>query len=624
MKLIKYLVITAVTTFMLSSCNDYLDKTDPTKAWDDNFWKKESEVDLYANTFYPYFFSAYNKGYGTAYAPLNGYTFSDDIVNYGTATQFSLRVPTGSIGSTSESTNAWQSLYAGPEWNFAWIRKANVMQDRIIDRMGSILSPSSFNHWVGIARFFKGMEYARLVNVFGDIPYYAHEVNNTDYAQLYKDRTPRNEVMDSVYVNFEYALNNVMTNAGALKVDKNVVASYVARYALYEGSWQKYHYSNTERAAKFFELAVDAAEIVMASGKYDIVTEFRSLFTQQDLAGNKDVIMYRKYDSDLSVTHSVASYCNMSEPRTVNINLDAVRSFICNDGKTFQNSAEPNAEDFNISSLIKSRDPRFEATFYHLATSNSKSSYLYSTKFIPRSALDYINSNSTPGTQWQGDKNTNSYPTMRYAEVLLSWIEAKAELADLGQGSAVTQNDLDISINKLRNRPLAPEAVEMGVKQTAPLQIASLPNDAYRDPSVPSLLWEIRRERRMEFIFENSRLIDLRRWKKLNYMDTDANPYLLMGIWVDFPTERPDYLVDSNKGKLRVQDSAGNFITYDGSNGNQMKGFFYPIENVGRLPFLNVLNVNPYLCPIGLGNIRDYANKGYKLTQTPGWPSDEF
>ena len=64
-------------------------------------------------------------------------------------------------------------------------------------------------------------------------------------------------------------------------------------------------------------------------------------------------------------------------------------------------------------------------------------------------------------------------------------------------------------------------------------------NDPKRDADVSPLLWEIRRERRMEFAFEFSRIIDLRRWKKLNYMTPIANPDLLMGTWVNFPTELP-------------------------------------------------------------------------------------
>ncbi len=43
------------------------------------------------------------------------------------------------------------------------------------------------------------------------------------------------------------------------------------------------------------------------------------------------------------------------------------------------------------------------------------------------------------------------------------------------------------------------------------------------------LMWEIRRERRMEFVFEGFRLLDLKRWKKLNYMDYSTNPDYFLG-----------------------------------------------------------------------------------------------
>ncbi len=78
---------------------------------------------------------------------------------------------------------------------------------------------------------------------------------------------------------------------------------------------------------------------------------------------------------------------------------------------------------------------------------------------------------------------------------------------------------MDISINKLRSR--------VGI-QMPPLQVIGgkpavkgvVYDDPKRDPTIPSLLWEIIRERRVELIFEGFRLNDLRRWKKLDYTDT--------------------------------------------------------------------------------------------------------
>ena len=66
--------------------------------------------------------------------------------------------------------------------------------------------------------------------------------------------------------------------------------------------------------------------------------------------------------------------------------------------------------------------------------------------------------------------------------------------------------------------------------------------------------------------------------------------------------------------------SFAKFVVYDGSNAAKMVGFFYPKENQGRLPYLGIPNVNPYLTPVGSNTIIDYKNKGYKLTQTEGWP----
>ncbi|WP_311416295.1 RagB/SusD family nutrient uptake outer membrane protein [Hoylesella shahii] len=609
----------ATCAFACTSCNDVLDRPSQTTAEDPEYWVNETNVRLYANAFYPNFFPGYGVGYGqTAYTPNGQYNFNDDVVIKGSQPQFSRAVPSskGSI----ELTLDWESQFTGPSWNFAWVRKACVMKDRIQQLMGDKLTGEQFRHWLGIARFFHALEYARLVNVFGDVPYYSHEVHRDQLSEIYKERNPRNEVMDSVFSDFRYALQNVKQDDGAQYVNRYVVAAFVSRWALFEGSWQKYHYQNNERAKLCFNLAVEAAQVVMNSDRYAIATDFRSLFGSTDLTKAKDCILYRKYDAEQGVTHCVASYCNLNSPTDMGPNLDLIKAFICNDGKDWNSTTMTAAKDFTLDSLIATRDPRFEASFYHKPTENAKSCGLYVTKFIPRSALSYLNiTGGSPAPEFQGDKNVTGYPVMRYAEVLLNWIEAKAELATLGE-AAVTQADIDRSINAIRKRPLDAEAIERHVKQTAPMKLDDLNNDPKRDADVSPLLWEIRRERRMEFAFEFSRVIDLRRWKKLNYMDTDANPDLLMGTWVNFPTELPKVLNDKTVGAYRVMNAAGKLVTYNGKNANLMKGFFYPKETIGRLPFLNLPNVNPYLSPIGYNDIKNYAKEGYHLSQTKGWP----
>lgn len=611
----------------LSSCDDILERPQLTSPTDDNYWTSEDKLRLYANEFYIRHFVGYNNKYGTEYTPHLGYTFNDDVVAYGNQIYFESSVPTSRGSSTTNNTAgntptvSWLEKYSGPTWNFAWIRKANMMLDRIDTKMSSILSQTEKDHWTAIGRFFRAMEYAQLVQVFGDVPYYNREVADSELDELYKPRTPRNEVMDHVYDDLKYAIEKTRANDGDMYVNKYVVAAYASRLALFEGTWQKYHSKDNARAQKFLELAISAAEIVQASGKYDIVTDFRSLFSSKELAGNKDVILYRRYDNSLGVTHQVASSCNLVDGRTYSPNLALIKSFICVDGSDWQTSTDQNNKDFSIENLIKTRDSRFEASFYHKTTLKSKGSYLYLAKFISRNGLRYLEEGKTaPDNEYTGINNVDAYPVIRYAEVLLNLIEAKAELATIG-GSPVVQGDIDQTINKIRNRPIADEAIARGVVKTAPMDLANLPSSPNRDLDVSQLLWEIRRERRMELAFEHSRLLDLKRWKKLEYMDTEQNPDLLRGTWVD-AANHPELLKGDQIDDFAVTDLNGNLTVYNGSNAAQMVGFFSPLHIKGRQPFLNVPNMNPYLAPVGKNQRILYKDKGYDLAQTEGWTSD--
>lgn len=588
---------------MSTGCSDILDRPSLTEAEDATYWTSAEKVALYANDFYPVFFTGYGTGWSVGGAAGN-FTFSDDVVLKSTQSNFGRTVPNET------------------DWNYKWIRKANIMIEKL-DMMlekGDI-SEKDYNHWMGIAKFFRAWEYSNLVTKYGDIPYYDHVVTNADVDELFKDRDNRDDIMGHVLEDLQFAIDNVKTDdGGKTRLNKYIIATIASRIAMTEGSWQKYYYHNDELAKKMFQFAADAAQEVIDSGKYSFDTDFRNLFGSFDLKGCKECLMERKYSPSLSVTHCRASYCNLSESLANGGNLDYVKSFICTDGKVWQNSELENTDQFNMPNLVATRDSRFEGTFHYKPTQKNIASGLYSVKFIPREALKW---DEKPAEIWMSTNNYNSYPVIRYAETVLNWIESKAELQTLGAGT-VSNEDLNASINAIRKRPLAKEAKERGVKMTAPLTLESIPNDPARDPSVPALLWEIRRERRMEFFQENiSRINDLKRWHKLEYMDTDTKEDLLKGIWIDFSEELPEELTgkaaEKNKGKLRVETADGKFIVFNGSNGSEMKGYFYPKENLPRLPYLNLPGVNIYLSPMGVNTMKFYADRGYTLTQTEGW-----
>ena len=428
---------------------------------------------------------------------------------------------------------------------------------------------------------------------------------------LYKDRDDRAVVMDKVYDDFVYVLDNMrLTDGDVQYLNKYIAAGFISRLMLFEGTWQKYQLNNTEKAKKYLDLAVRAANVVMASGRYSFTSDFRSLFGSENLSSNKEVILYRTYDAAIGVLHSVASYSNLYEAQSNGPNLKLAKAFICNDGKPYKLSTVANADKLDIKNMVATRDPRFEATFWD-APKKESGTLLYACKFIDRVGVTYY-----PGPYpaiYGSSTNSNDAPVMRLAEVVLNWIEAKAELATMG-GAAVTQADIDASINAIRSRPLDAKAISKGIKKTAALSLATLANDPERDSDVPALIWEIRRERRMEFVFETSRLLDIKRWKKINYM-ANTDPDNLLGLWCNFQTEYPEWLVAAKVGKLKVKKEDGTIVTYTGTNGVDMVGYYIP-ENVSNR---DAFTDKVYLAPIGNTQISEYLGKGYTLTQTTGW-----
>lgn len=604
------IILWSMLVMGLAGCDDFLDRPSLTTMNDANYWSSENNLRLFANGFYPNYFVGYNSGWVVDYAPLKGYIFSDDLTSTGKQSGFETQAPASRSASTEGA--AWMSTYAGPTWNFAWVRKSNLFLDRIGSMKSTALSAEATAHWSSVARFFRGYEYSRLVSVFGDVPYFDKLVNDSELDLLFKDRDLRTVVMDAVYDDFAYVLDNMRAfDIDKQYLNKNIASAFISRFMLFEGTWQKYHLNNNEKAQKYLNMAIRAADIVMSSGNFDFTSDFRALFGSEDLKANKEVIMYRTYDAALAVTHQVASYSNLYESQSPAPNLSLAKSFICNDGLPYQISTVDNAAELDIKNMVKSRDPRFEATFWD-APMKESNTLLYACKFIDREGVKLYPGPYPP--KYGSNTNTNDAPVIRLAEVVLNWIEAKAELAELG-GAAVSQADLDASVNAIRNRPLDATAIAKGVKKTAPLILAAIPDDPDRDADVSALLWEIRRERRMEFVFEYSRLMDIKRWKKINYMSASTHPDNLLGLWINFQTEYPEWLVAAKVGKLKVKSADGTVLTYDGTNGALMVGYYIPESVQDRDPFTDRV----YLAPIGETQINEYKDKGRKLTQTPGW-----
>src|SRR5690606_3738157 len=138
------------------------------------------------------------------------------------------------------------------------------------------------------------------------------------------------------------------------------------------------------------------------------------------------------------------------------------------------------------------RDPRLHETVvpYELRINGVDANYS-TTGFATHK---FLNEDIKDATEGFSNLNITDAPVLRYGEVLVNYAEAAAELATVG-GPALTQEDLNRSINVLRDRPgIGMPHLEVAGDQAA--VNGTVIQDPDRDPQVSGIIWEIRRERR--------------------------------------------------------------------------------------------------------------------------------
>ncbi|MBR5432273.1 MAG: RagB/SusD family nutrient uptake outer membrane protein [Bacteroidales bacterium] len=646
MKKLLYAFLSVMVLATMTGCEAFLTREDKTSLTDETYWKNADNIRLFVNGAYENYFVGYNSGWTGTHAPSaynnNGAEYSDDASKSGAQPDICNQVPDDNWFRTEGVRFLPRRGSTG--WDFSYIRKWNILIDRIEANKDSY-SASDYEHWMGIARFFRAYEYSLLVMSFGDVPYFDKPVSDTDRDAMFKDRDPRIQVMKKAVEDFDYAVEHIRTNDGENYVNRYVAATMASRCMLFEGTWYIYHKNDeamktcgtaaevSAAAQTFLEKARDYAQIVIDSNNYQFDVEFNALFGSYTKPGH-EVLLYREYSDALAVRHCTASYCNLREGQCRSANLSTLKAWLCNDGKPYSTSTVANADSFVLDDMVASRDPRFEATFNQSITHLGTSTGIYTIKFVNREAPTlWADDSNTNRPEYRSNTNVNGYPCVRYAETVLNWIEAKAELADKFGGAAVTQADLDKSINAIRNRPIAPEAAAKGVKKTADLKINAIPDDPARTSAIEAathagvvsspLIWEIRRERRMEFFAEHYRSLDIRRWGKLELMQGTTNPDILLGAWLNLAdaevqAQRPFLTTVYGANALKVKDNSGNIITYDGTNKAAIKGYLLPSNVTDRGP---LGGEKQYLEPICNDVMSDYLQNGFKITQNPGWES---
>lgn len=474
-----YILGLLVLAGLMMSCEkDYLERPPKDQVSAEFFFNTATDLEVATNDFY------------TMLPTTGTYTddsSSDNIVPLTPAD----RVRGGRIVPTKRGSGGW---------NWTRLRDINFF----LENYRQVEDEAAKAKYSGIARFFRAYFYFDKLVQFGDVPWYGEVLEAGDEG-LYKPRDPRELVVDSIMADIDYAIENIPAEVQLNRVTKYTALLLKARIALFEGTFRKYHGLGGHEP--FLQEAVAASEELMNSGAYSLFTAggpesaYRELFARTDQDAT-ETILARDFDKDLE-RHNLGYLMTAPTMGGWGMTKDAVNSYLMADGSRF--TENDNYATMEFYEEMQNRDPRLTQTtagpeFTVYGESSPEPVDLNS------STTGYRIIKALPEREMWGSSYFDVI-IFRYAEALLIYAEAKAEL------DMLTQQDLDISVNLLRDRVGMP-----------PLELtaANANPDPYMEGLYPNVdqgankgvILEIRRERRIEMFNEGLRWQDLMRWKE--------------------------------------------------------------------------------------------------------------
>ena len=502
-KIFNLLAILSIILF--SSCNDsFMDRFPETSIGTENFFKSEEDLAMYIFNLYDF------PGLGI-YGD-DAYLTTDNATNTGNTELKTMMI---SNPSSATITNGW-------DWEK--LRNINLFLENV-DR--AEVSEDVLNHYIGIARFFRAKFYMEKVKRYSDVPWYDEVIGTDSEEALFKGRDPRTMVIDKIFEDYSFAAQHVKSNQPDGAVDKWVVLAYQARHALYEGTFRKYHpeLELESTANTYLEMAESLSKQIMDNGGFSIYntgnsdTDYASLFISSDLTSNPEVILTTIFDQDVRNSDFWAWYFGDYE---VGPARDLLQSYLMADGSYYSNVAEYQTKLFVEE--FENRDPRLMQTYaypgWELINTEtySQGGGIYKQR-LQKNFSGYHQIKGFINDKDESVKNSVDVPVLRYAETLLNYAEARAELGQL------TQGDLDQTINILRDRAGMPH-ISMN-PAVDPVQEARYPNVS---SSQKNIILEIRRERRIELALEGFRHDDLMRYAAGSLLENEPEGLYFPGL----------------------------------------------------------------------------------------------
>ena len=210
-----YTICAALSLVAFVGCDNILDKEPIDQFTKDNFFTSETNVSSFANYFYNEF-TGYGNGGGSGAFYFN--TLNDNQASSG-FTEWTFKTAPATVG-------LWSSSYEN-------LRRANLLIEQVPNV--SSMDDAAKNNWLGVGRLYRAIQHYNLVRAFGDIIYVDKVLDVTDEDKelyLYGNRMDRDEVMDKVLEDLNFAVSNITMNASSRVAFNAAVAQAIKSIVL--------------------------------------------------------------------------------------------------------------------------------------------------------------------------------------------------------------------------------------------------------------------------------------------------------------------------------------------------------------------------------------------------------
>lgn len=552
------LLASLAVLIIFTGCNHFLDREPISDITPSNFLFTENDLSAY--TIGAYTFPSHDKeGAGT-------FAFDNHTDNQVTTLFSNVWVPGDWRVPQSEPWN-------NERWSFRRIRNMNYYLQTVVPRWhAGLLKGSTVNieHYIGEGYFLRGYEYFTMVQRFGDFPIVKHTLpDSLDVLIKASARKPRNEVARFIIQDLDSAISLLSGKpiGGKNRITKQAALLFKSRVALHEATWLNYHKGTAHvpggngwpGATKnpgftldidaeidyFLTQAMNAASAVADSiplvtntkddGYNSSQNPYFTMFGDVDLDKYPEVLLWRAYDiTKENLSHNTARYITMSGANT-GYTRGFVDNFLMANGLPIYDLSSGYVSDDSTHTVKIGRDNRLQIFMkapgeLHYIDKEEVEKYpeifttpevRWVTGYPVKKGQNYLVAQSERG------KGSTGSIVFRAVEAYLNYIEASY----LKKG--VIDEKADQYWRAIRKRAGVEPDYMITVGATDMNKEAKNDFAAYSAGNLLSdkILYNIRRERRCEFMAEGMRMFDLKRWRALDQLKT--HPYIVEGfkIW---------------------------------------------------------------------------------------------